>query len=103
MNNIESIGLIGSILTSISFLPQVIKSWQSKDTTAVSIWNPLVGLVSGVFWLVYAVSLNIMPVLISTSFIGACNISLIIMKLTYDRQNTQEQQTEPLIEIPQLS
>ena len=87
MNNIETIGIIGSILTSASFVPQVIKSWQSRDTSGVSIWNPLVGLTSGIFWMIYAVSLNILPVIISTAFIGACNISLIIMKLTYDRNN----------------
>ena len=87
VNNIESIGLIGSVLTSLSFFPQVIKSWQSRDTSGVSIWNPLVGLLSGVFWLVYAVSLNIMPVLVSTIFIGTCNIALIFMKLIYDRNN----------------
>lgn len=97
MYNIEKIGLIGSILTSLSFLPQVIKSWQSKNLTGVSILNPVVGLISGAFWFYYAMALRITPVLVSTVFIGACNVSLIVLKLIYDRETRP---ATDLIDIP---
>lgn len=100
--NTETIGLIGSVLTSMSFLPQVIKSWQSKNLTGVSICNPIVGLISGAFWLYYAVSLMIVPILISTIFIGVCNLALVAMKLLYDSDIMQTRpEATTLIDIPQ--
>jgi MtN3 and saliva related transmembrane protein len=103
MNHVESIGLIGSILTSFSYLPQVIKSWQSRDLSGVSIWNPIVALISGAFWLYYAVALSITPVLISTVFIGACNVALVVMKLIYDRDIMQSRPVTALTDIPQIT
>ena len=100
MNRVESVGLIGSILTSLSYLPQVIKSRHSKDLSGVSIWNPIVGLVSGAFWLYYAVALEIMPVLFSTVFIGGCNIALILMKVICDRDTAQNLPATALVDFP---
>jgi MtN3 and saliva related transmembrane protein len=103
MNHIETIGLIGSFLTSLSYLPQVIKSWQSKNLSGVSIWNPVVALISGAFWLYYAVALSITPVLVSTAVIGACNVTLVIMKLIYVRDIIQTRPATDLIDIPQIT
>ena len=37
-NMVEYIGYLGSFLTSVTFIPQVYKSWQSKSVGDLSIW-----------------------------------------------------------------
>lgn len=54
----EIIGYIAAFLTTISFLPQVIKTLKTKDTTGISLLMYFI-FTSGVFlWLIYGILLK---------------------------------------------
>jgi MtN3 and saliva related transmembrane protein len=39
MNFIDTIGAIAAILTTVSFLPQALRTHRSKDVSAISFWK----------------------------------------------------------------
>jgi MtN3 and saliva related transmembrane protein len=83
MDWIEATGLFGSFLTSITFIPQVYKTWQSRKAGDLSLAMLLIVLTSCVVWMVYGVALNLRPVIIANGIIGALSVLLIYFKLTF--------------------
>jgi MtN3 and saliva related transmembrane protein len=83
MNYIDLIGYLGSFLTSITFIPQVYKTWKTKSAGDLSLAMLLIVLTSCIVWLVYAIALMLWPVIIANGIIGALSIMLIYFKLTF--------------------
>ncbi|NJE06836.1 PQ-loop repeat-containing protein, partial [Thermococcus sp. M36] len=50
---IQLIGYVGSFLTSVTFIPQVIKSWKSKSVGDLSVVMLLIVITSTIVWLIY--------------------------------------------------
>jgi len=82
MNYIDLVGYFGSFLTSVTFVPQVYKTWQTKSAGDLSLAMLLIVLLSCIVWLVYAVALMLWPVIIANGIIGILSIMLIYFKLT---------------------
>lgn len=55
---IEFIGYLAAILTTVSFLPQVIKIIKTKDTSSVSLLMYLLFVAGVVCWLIYGILLE---------------------------------------------
>ncbi|MGB8194419.1 MAG: SemiSWEET family transporter [Chitinophagaceae bacterium] len=86
MHWIEYVGLFGAFLSSITFIPQVYKAWQTKSVGDLSTWMMLIVLTSVLVWLVYGIYLNLLPVIIANSTILALIIVLFYFKLTFRKQ-----------------
>jgi MtN3 and saliva related transmembrane protein len=82
-NMVEYIGYFGSFLTSITFIPQVYKSWQSKSVGDLSIWMILIVLSSSIVWLVYAFAINSGPVISANIVVLVLTLVLFYFKLTF--------------------
>lgn len=80
---IEIAGLTGSVLSSITFLPQVIKAWQSKSMGDVSLLMLFIVFLSTVIWLVYGIGKGLRPVIIANSIICFLSILLLYFKFTF--------------------
>jgi MtN3 and saliva related transmembrane protein len=85
MNYIDLVGYFGSFLTSITFIPQVYKTWQTKSAGDLSLSMLFIVLFSCIVWLVYAVALMLWPVIIANSIIGLLSIMLIYFKFTFKK------------------
>ncbi len=83
MDIVELAGYIGPILSSITFLPQVIKAWQSKSMGDVSLLMLFIVLLSTVVWLVYGVGKDLLPVIIANSIICFLSLLLLYFKFTF--------------------
>jgi len=72
---IETIGSVAALLTTFSFLPQVIKTWRSRSAADFS-WIWLLGFAAGLFlWLLYGIALGSVP-LVAANFV---TLSLVLM------------------------
>lgn len=80
---IEAIGLFGSFLSSVTFMPQVYKTWQTKRVADLSLLMLAIVFTSTVVWLIYGVALSLLPVVICNAIICALSLLLIYFKLTY--------------------
>ena len=83
MDIVALAGYIGPVLSSITFLPQVIKAWQSKSMGDVSLLMLCIVLLSTVVWLVYGIGKDLRPVIIANSIICFLSLVLLYFKFTF--------------------
>ncbi|MGB3401574.1 MAG: SemiSWEET transporter [Microcoleaceae cyanobacterium] len=65
MNIVTIIGLLAGSLTTIAFLPQVIKTWKTKSTKDVSLTMFLTFCTGVSLWIVYGFLEKDLPVLMA--------------------------------------
>jgi len=82
MDNATLIGLTAGTLTTISFLPQVIKTWKSKSTHDISIGMFTTLCLGLLIWVFYGFSINSVPVILTNiiSFILAFTVLVLKIK-----------------------
>ena len=83
MTWIEVVGHVGAFLSSITFIPQVIKAWKSKSVGDLSMAMILIVFTSTLVWLVYGVNLMLWPVIVCNSIMAVLTMLLIYFKLTF--------------------
>lgn len=77
------IGFTAAVCTTFSFLPQIIKSYQSKSTRDIS-WGMIFLLLAGaVLWLVYGVSRNDLVVMAANGALFLLVLLLLAAKVKY--------------------
>ncbi len=81
----EIMGHIGALLSSITFIPQVLQAWKTKSVGDLSMNMLLIVFTSTIVWLVYAFSLNLLPVIIANTIIFMLSGILIYFKLTFKK------------------
>lgn len=84
----DLIGSVAGILVLSSFIPQLMRAYKTKKMFDVSI-HLLILIASGMFlWVIYGF-IRSDPVIIGTNATGcALNITLLFMKLRYDRMQS---------------
>ena len=81
----ELAGLVGAFLSSVTFIPQVYKTWQTKSAGDLSLAMMLIVFTSTIVWLVYGIALSLLPVIICNGIICALSALLIYFKLTFKK------------------
>ncbi len=77
------IGLAAAALTTISFLPQVIKVFKTKQTKDLSFATFFVFSVSLFLWFVYGILIGELPIILANGITFLLTLSIIIMKIKY--------------------
>ena len=83
MDKYEILGFLAAILTTIAFLPQVIKIYKSKDTKSISLTMYIVLSLGLLFWLLYGVHLKSLPMVIANSVSLILTIYILFMKIKH--------------------
>jgi MtN3 and saliva related transmembrane protein len=85
MRPFELVGYLAALLTTISFVPQVWKTWRTRDVSGISLGMYVV-FAAGVFlWLVYGVLVNAWPIVVANAVTLALAIAILAMKVRWDR------------------
>jgi MtN3 and saliva related transmembrane protein len=83
MSLTELFGFLAGTLTTISFVPQVLKAWRSKRCDDLS-WGMLVTFSAGVMlWLIYGLRLSAPPIIIANAVTLALLITIVVLKIRY--------------------
>jgi MtN3 and saliva related transmembrane protein len=83
--NIEVLGLAAGTISSITFLPQVIKIWQTKSAKDLSL-PMLLLLVLGVsMWLTYGIIIKNVPVIYTNSMVLFMTFIMLFFKLKFNK------------------
>ncbi|NJN41526.1 MAG: hypothetical protein HC811_04075 [Flammeovirgaceae bacterium] len=85
MNTIELVGHFGALLSSITFIPQVYRTWQTRSAGDLSLLMLFIVFTSTIVWLVYGFALTLWPVIVANSIIFLLSALLIIFKFRYGR------------------
>ena len=77
-------GYFAGFLTTISFLPQVVKTWKSRSASDLSLVMFSVFTVGVIFWLVYGFLIQETPIIFWNSVTLVLVLAILIMKLKFD-------------------
>jgi MtN3 and saliva related transmembrane protein len=83
MDFITILGLAAATLTTFSFLPQMIKTWQTKSAKDVS-FVMLISFNIGIFlWLIYGIYLSALPIILANGATLVFNLIILWLKIKY--------------------
>jgi len=81
----EIAGHLGAVLSSITFIPQVWKAWQTKSVKDLSIYMIIIVFCSTIIWLIYGISFSLWPVVIANTVILILSTMLLFFKMTFPK------------------
>ncbi len=84
-NYIDFYGFLAALLTTIAFLPQVYKTWQTKSADDVSLIMLILFITGLICWIIYGLKINSIPILIANIITFIFNFSILILKITYSK------------------
>ncbi len=79
------LGIMAGTLTTISFIPQVIKIYMTKDAKDLSMATFSVFSCGVFFWLVYGIIVKEWPIVLANGVTLALIFAIIAMKLKYGK------------------
>ncbi len=77
------LGLIAGAITSIGFIPQLIRGYRTKKLDDVSYYMPTLLAVGMSLWFGYGILSSAIPIIVANVFGMGCCVSLIILKRLY--------------------
>ncbi len=83
MTRLELLGIIAGALTTIAFLPQVIKTWKSKSARDISLSMFLLFCAGLTLWLLYGILKNDLPIILANSLTLILAVSIVYFKIRY--------------------
>lgn len=83
MNYIDIIGFIAAFSTTISFLPQAVKTIKTRDTSGISLSMYSVFTFGTLFWLTYGILKPSAPVAVANAITLIFSCVILVYKIKY--------------------
>jgi MtN3 and saliva related transmembrane protein len=83
MTLIDTIGTTGAVLTTLCWLPQVVKVVHGKDTKSISLPTFVALAIGTICWVIYGVAIGSLPLIGSNGISFAFVLSILVAKLRY--------------------
>jgi MtN3 and saliva related transmembrane protein len=83
MNIADWIGSAAAVLTTASFVPQVVHTLRTKDVSGISLSMYSAFVVGVALWLVYGLLLDAWPIVIANAITVTLATCILAMKLRY--------------------
>ena len=84
--NIELFGYIAAILTTLAFLPQLIKTLKTKKAEDVSLITLVMFLTGVLSWVIYGYKISSTPILIANVITFILNLLILIFKISFSKK-----------------
>jgi MtN3 and saliva related transmembrane protein len=83
MDKATLLGMMAGACTTISFLPQLIKTWKTKSTHDISIGMYVTLSIGLLLWALYGISIHSLPVIITNvvTLVLACTV--LVLKIRH--------------------
>jgi MtN3 and saliva related transmembrane protein len=89
MDNATALGLAAGILSTTSFLPQVLKTWRTQSAQDLS-YAMIVLFLSGIgLWLIYGVQIRSLPIILANTLTIFLLLVLLGMKIRFSKRKTR--------------
>ena len=84
--NIEFYGYFAAILTTLAFLPQLIKTLKTQKADDVSLITLIMFLTGVLSWVVYGYKISSLPILIANIITFILNFLILIFKIIFAKK-----------------
>ncbi|MFT3746960.1 MAG: SemiSWEET transporter [Agriterribacter sp.] len=85
MQWIDYIGLFGAVLSSVTFVPQVIKAWQTRSVGDLSIWMVFILIGNVSTWLFYGIVKHDIAIIVANSIILFLSLLMLYFKISFKK------------------
>lgn len=86
LNLTDITGFLAGLLTTVAFVPQVIKTWRSGSADDISVWMFLLFSSGVLLWLIYGVIIGSVPVILANAITLLLAMLILILKIVYSMQ-----------------
>lgn len=86
MTALDILGLTASCLTTGSFIPQVWRTWKTRDVRGISLAAYSIISVGVVLWLIYGLFINDLPLILGNAVAICLTFSIVVMKIVFSRK-----------------
>jgi MtN3 and saliva related transmembrane protein len=80
-----SVGLAAGFLTTVAFIPQVVRIWKTRSAKDVSLYTFVAFTLGVALWLAYGILKQEMPIIIWNAVTLLLAAAILAMKLRFDR------------------
>ncbi|MFL2623262.1 MAG: SemiSWEET family sugar transporter [Flavobacteriaceae bacterium] len=87
INYIEGIGLLAAALTTYSFLPQVYKTWKTKDVSAFSLTTFSLFFVGIICWLIYGIYMQSLSMILANTVTLVSSFLILVFIIKYRKSD----------------
>ena len=84
--NVEFFGYFAAILTTLAFLPQLIKTLKTKKADDVSLITLIMFMTGVLSWIIYGYKIASTPILIANIITFILNLLILIFKVTFSKK-----------------
>tara|TARA_B100000214_G_scaffold342433_1_gene290237 strand:+ start:1848 stop:2123 length:276 start_codon:yes stop_codon:yes gene_type:complete len=85
-NYIDLFGFSAAFLTTIAFLPQLYKTWQTKSAEDVSLVMLILFIIGLICWIIYGSKIHSTPIVVANVITFIFNFSILILKISYGKK-----------------
>lgn len=77
------LGIVAGTLTTIAFIPQVVRIWRTRSTHDISVSMFCIFSIGVVCWLLYGIALGSWPIILANLVTLALSLTVLSFKLLY--------------------
>ncbi len=83
MSGVDLVGYSAGAITSLTFLPQVIKTWKVKSAKDISLLMFIIAAINEALWIVYGVLLDNWVITLTNIIVLSMALTMIYFKLRF--------------------
>ena len=83
MDTIVIVGYVAGALTTLSFVPQVVKAWKMRETRDLSLAMLVLFAVGVILWTLYGIWVGSLPIIVANIITFTLILVLLGLKLWY--------------------
>ena len=82
----EFFGYFAAILTTVAFLPQLIKTLKTKKADDVSLITLIMFIIGVLSWIIYGYKISSLPILVANLITLILNLLILISKIYFSKE-----------------
>jgi len=96
MDPVSALGYAAAACTTLSFLPQVIRTLRTGDTSGISLWMYLVFCTGVALWLGYGIALADAPIIVANLVTLGLASVVLVLKVRGDARTRARRRPGPI-------
>ena len=83
MISIQLVGIVAGLLTTVAFVPQVLKTWRSRSAKDLSLGMFSLFCAGVILWLIYGMATSNLPIILANGFTLMLSLTLLYFKFSF--------------------
>lgn len=88
MSNLDILGLIATAFTTSSFVPQVWRTWKTRDVSGISLPTYFIITIGLALWLIYGILKGDLPLTVANAVMVILTGAITVMKIVFTKKQS---------------